>query len=35
VTPGGLVARAAGVATVTVTAGAAHGAFVVKVVDPG
>ncbi|WP_433366659.1 glycoside hydrolase family 3 C-terminal domain-containing protein [Actinoplanes sp. CA-142083] len=34
VTPTGLIARAPGVATITLTAGDAHGTFVVKVVDP-
>ena len=34
VTPTGLIARAPGVATITVSAGDARGAFVVKVVDP-
>ncbi|MFI5892488.1 glycoside hydrolase family 3 C-terminal domain-containing protein [Actinoplanes sp. NPDC051513] len=34
VTPTGLIARAPGVATITVSAGDARGTFVVKVVDP-
>jgi beta-glucosidase len=33
VTPGGLVARAPGVATITATAGTAHGTFVASVID--
>ena len=34
VTASGLMARAPGVAVITVTAGEAHGSLVVKVVDP-